>query len=113
MRLMSETLTSVWGPLSEPIHTEPLPEGRPAFRDNAYLGFWDRGGEVVGAFHVSTSPNAEGRRAALSPAAGGRGAAGVRPPPARPVPPASRGVGPERPGRGGRPGRAGTAGGGP
>ena len=72
MRLMSETLTSVWGPLSEPIHTEPLPKGRPAFRDNAYLGFWDRGGEVVGAFHVSTSPNAEGRRARLSLAAGGR-----------------------------------------
>jgi hypothetical protein len=49
-----------------------VPDGRPAFRDNAYLGFWDGGGEVIGAFHVSTSPNAEGRRARISLAAGGR-----------------------------------------
>lgn len=72
MRGMDDTLTSVWGPLSEPIHTAPLPEGRPAFRDNAYLGFWDRSGEVLGAFHVSTSPNAEGRRARFSLSVGGR-----------------------------------------
>ena len=60
---MSDHLASAWGPLSEPIHTDPLPAGRPAFRDNAFLGFWDAGGDVFGAFHVSTSPNAEGRRA--------------------------------------------------
>jgi len=69
---MHETLTSVWGPLSEPIHTDPLPEGRPAFRDNAFLGFWDGSGDVFGAFHTSTSPNAEGRRARFSLSAGGR-----------------------------------------
>ncbi len=69
---MSETDASAWGPLSEPIHTDPLPEGRPAFRDNAFLGFWDRSGDVLGAFHVSTSPNAEGRRARFSLSVGGR-----------------------------------------
>jgi hypothetical protein len=70
---MSETMTSVWGPLAEPIHSDPLPADRPPFRDNAYMAFWDRSGEVYGAFHVSTSPNAEGRRARLSLAApGGR-----------------------------------------
>src|SRR5437016_5702647 len=68
---MGETITSTWGPLAEPIHTEPLPAGRPPFRDNAYLAFWDRAGEVQGVFHVSTSPNAEGRRARFSLAAGG------------------------------------------
>jgi hypothetical protein len=76
---MSETLTSVWGPLSEPIHTDPLPGGRPAFRDNAFLGFWDRSGEAFGAFHVSTSPNAEGRRARFSLSAGGRSTEIVEP----------------------------------
>jgi hypothetical protein len=69
---MRDTLTSIWGALAEPIHTEPLPAGRPPFRDNAYLGFWDRSGEVYGAFHGSTSPNAEGRRARISLAAAGR-----------------------------------------
>jgi hypothetical protein len=58
--------TLLWGPLSEPIHAGPLPEGRPPFRDNAYLAFWDAEQAVYGAFHVSTSPNAEGRRARLS-----------------------------------------------
>jgi hypothetical protein len=72
MPVMSNLLNSAWGPLAEPIHTEPLPEGRPAFRDNAFLGFWDRSGEVFGAFHVSTSPNAEGRRARFSLSVGGR-----------------------------------------
>ena len=76
---MIDTLASVWGPLAEPIHTEPLPPGRPAFRDNAYLGFWDGGGEVIGAFHVSTSPNAEGRRARISLAVGGRAVELVEP----------------------------------
>jgi hypothetical protein len=76
---MRDTLASPWGPLAEPIHTEPLPAGRPAFRDNAYLGFWDRGGEVIGAFHVSTSPNAEGRRARFSLAAAGRSVEVVEP----------------------------------
>ena len=72
MRGMSDHLASAWGPLSEPIHTDSLPAGRPAFRDNAFLGFWDAGGDVFGAFHVSTSPNAEGRRARFSVSVGGR-----------------------------------------
>ena len=76
---MRETLTSVWGPLSEPIHTDPLPEDRPAFRDNAFLGFWDPAGEVFGTFHGSTSPNAEGRRARFSLSAGGRSVEIVEP----------------------------------
>ena len=67
---MSVTSTSVWGPLAEPIHTDPLPAGRPPFRDNAYLAFWDRVGDVFGVFHGSTSPNAEGRRARISLSAG-------------------------------------------
>jgi hypothetical protein len=69
---MSDARTSVWGSLAEPVHTEPLPEGRPAFRDNAFLGFWDTERRVLGAFHVSTSPNAEGRRARFSLAVAGR-----------------------------------------
>src|SRR2546429_194022 len=48
MRLMSETLTSVWGPLSEPIHTEPLPEGRPAFRDHAWCSLGGRAVTIDG-----------------------------------------------------------------
>ena len=72
MRGMSDVRTSVWGSLAEPIHTEALPEGRPAFRDNAFLGFWDTERAVVGAFHVSTSPNAEGRRARFSVSVAGR-----------------------------------------
>ncbi|HEY3240956.1 MAG TPA: hypothetical protein VGL92_15415 [Acidimicrobiia bacterium] len=74
-----ETLTSVWGPLSEPLHTGPIPEGRPAFRDNAYLAFWDPDREVFGAFHVSTSPNAEGRRARISLSAAGTAVEVVEP----------------------------------
>jgi hypothetical protein len=76
---MSEILTSTWGLLAEPIHTAPLPEGRPAFRENAFLGIWDRGGEAFGVFHVSTSPNAEGRRARFSLSVGGRSTEIVEP----------------------------------
>jgi hypothetical protein len=43
-----------------------VPEGRPAWKDNAYIAFWDPASEVFGAAHVSTSPNAEGRRARFS-----------------------------------------------
>ena len=68
---MSETVTSRWGPLSEPVHLDPIPKGGPAFRDNAFLGFWDAERKTFGAFHVSTSPNAEGRRARISLSVGG------------------------------------------
>jgi hypothetical protein len=49
-----------------------VPEGRPAWKDNAYLAFWDPSSEVFGAAHVSTSPNAEGRRARFSISINGR-----------------------------------------
>jgi hypothetical protein len=58
-------------PLNEPIHG-PVPEGRPPWRDNAYVCFWDPRHDLVGVLHVSTSPNAEGRRARFSLSVGGR-----------------------------------------
>ncbi|MCA1842252.1 MAG: hypothetical protein LC792_03500 [Actinobacteria bacterium] len=76
---MGETLNSVWGSLAESIHSEPLPAGCPAFRDNAFLGFWDTDHAVVGAFHVSTSPNAGGRRARFSLSVAGRSTEVVEP----------------------------------
>lgn len=54
-----------WGLLSEPIHDDIAPHA-PPWRDNAYLCFWDADSDVFGALHVSTSPNAEGRRSRLS-----------------------------------------------
>lgn len=62
---------SDWGPLSQPI-THEVPDGAPPWRDNAYIIFWDQTSRLVGTLHVSTSPNAEGRRARLSLQAGGR-----------------------------------------
>jgi hypothetical protein len=55
----------------EPIHW-PVPDGRPAWKDDAYLAFWDPANHVFGAAHVSTSPNAEGRRARFSISVNGR-----------------------------------------
>lgn len=40
---------------------EPWP-----WRDNAFLAFWSTDADVLGVVHVSTSPNAEGRRARAS-----------------------------------------------
>jgi hypothetical protein len=57
--------TTEWGPLSEPIHHD-VPAGALPYRDNAFLSFWDPQREVFGTLHVSTSPNAEGRRARFS-----------------------------------------------
>jgi len=54
-----------WGSLVEPIHHD-VPAGAPPWRDNAYLCFWDPAADLYGALHVSTSPNAEGRRSRLS-----------------------------------------------
>jgi hypothetical protein len=54
----------------------PIREDKPdapfAWRDNAYLGFWDATNDVYGSVHVSTSPNAEGRRARASVSVRGR-----------------------------------------
>lgn len=62
---MSAVKQIQWGPLSEPVHQEVEP-GAPPWRDNAFLSFWDPERGVFGTLHVSTSPNAEGRRARLS-----------------------------------------------
>lgn len=67
----TDTTGTSWGPLSEPIHG-PVPDGRPPWKDNAYLAFWDAKADAFGVFHFSTSPNAEGRRARVSLQAAGR-----------------------------------------
>jgi len=55
---------AVW-PLAQPIRTDD-PAGPSPWRDNAFLSFWDPIREIFGTLHVSTSPNAGGRRARLS-----------------------------------------------
>lgn len=45
----------------EDVPPEPWP-----WRDNAFVAFWSPGSDVVGVVHLSTSPNAEGRRARAS-----------------------------------------------
>lgn len=60
-----------WGPLSQPIDPQ-VRDDSPPWRDNAFLTFWDPAAGVHGTLHTSTSPNAEGRRARLSVAHGGR-----------------------------------------
>jgi hypothetical protein len=62
---------SDWGALAEPLHGA-VPEGRPPYRDNAWLAFWSHDSSVLGVAHFSTSPNAEGRRARLSISVDGR-----------------------------------------
>jgi hypothetical protein len=53
-------------PLSQPIHRLTLLPGSPPWRDNAFLLFWDPKADIYGSAHVTTSPNAEGRRARFS-----------------------------------------------
>jgi hypothetical protein len=67
---MTTVQATDWGPLSEPIHND-VPDGAPPWRDNAFLSFWDPDRKLFGTLHVSTSPNAEGRRSRLSVLAGG------------------------------------------
>lgn len=69
--MTSRTADSVWGILSTPLHAE-VPLGRPAWKDNAYLAFWAAANDVFGVVHVSTSPNAAGRRARFSLSVRGR-----------------------------------------
>jgi len=52
-------------PLNQPI-TLTVPEGRPPWRDNAYVCFWDADRDLLGVLHVSNSANGEGRRARFS-----------------------------------------------
>lgn len=68
---MSQTTDTMWGPLAEPVHG-PVPDGRPPWKDNAFLTFWEPENHVFGNVHVSTSPNAEGRRARITAYVGGR-----------------------------------------
>jgi hypothetical protein len=56
---------SSFAPLLTPIHG-PVPEGHPPWKDNAFLAFWDVNNDLFGSVHVSTSPNAWGRRARFS-----------------------------------------------
>lgn len=81
---MSILSTDEWGSLSYPVHAqipasvEPLIGSAP-WRDNAYLAFWDTAKELFGVAHVSTSPNAEGRRARFSVVVAGRAVEVVEP----------------------------------
>jgi hypothetical protein len=68
---MTTVQSAEWGPLAEPIHNDAQTATRP-WRDNAFLSFWDPERDVFGTLHVSTSPNAEGRRARISVQAGGK-----------------------------------------
>jgi hypothetical protein len=70
---MTETATS-WGQLAHPIRTEPVADDAPPWKDNSYLAFWDPDRGVNGVVHVSTSPNAAGRRARASLQIGGASA---------------------------------------
>lgn len=63
------THTAPW-PLAQPIRTHD-PGGPSPWRDNAFLSFWDPARDVCGTLHVSTSPNAGGRRSRLSLSIGG------------------------------------------
>lgn len=67
---MTET-TVQWGPLAHPIRSEPVADDAPPWKDNSYLAFWDPERGVNGVVHVSTSPNAAGRRARASLQVGG------------------------------------------
>lgn len=69
-------------PLNQPI-TRSVPEGRPPWRDNAYVCFWDSSRDILGVLHVSTSANGEGRRARFSLSVGGRTVEVVETPHAR------------------------------
>jgi hypothetical protein len=62
-----------WGPLAEPVHGDrPIRPGDPPWRENAWLAFYDRPQGVYSVTHLTTSPNAGGRRARCSLVADGR-----------------------------------------
>jgi hypothetical protein len=61
-----------WGLLAEPLHHGAAADGDPPWRENAFLSFWAPGERAAAVIHVSTSPNAEGRRARASVTARGR-----------------------------------------
>jgi hypothetical protein len=59
-------MSALLSPLARPIHTEVAGDIESAWKDNAYLSFWDPSQRLFGTVHVSTSFNAEGRRARAS-----------------------------------------------
>lgn len=67
---MTKPVATEWGPLTFPIRTDHPGPGKPPWKDNAYLAFWDEANGVNGVVHASTSPNAEGRRLRASIAIG-------------------------------------------
>lgn len=70
---MSSSATDTWGPLATATHdVVPEGDGKAAWKDNAYVSFWDEERDTFGTLHVSTSPNAEGRRARLSLSVAGK-----------------------------------------
>ena len=69
---MTSTMTTDWGDLAHPVRDDDPGEGLPVWKDNAYLCFWDAVTGAHGVIHVSTSPNAEGRRARASLSVNGR-----------------------------------------
>jgi hypothetical protein len=69
----SSTAEKIWGPLAHPLHDAvPHGDGKAAWKDNAYIAFWDLDQAAFGSLHMSTSPNAEGRRARFSLSVSGR-----------------------------------------
>jgi len=50
-----------WGPLATPVHVHGPFAGDAAWRENAFLSFFDDERGVCGAIHCSVSPNAPGR----------------------------------------------------
>lgn len=74
---MTETATTEatardWGDLAHPIRADKPGDEMPAWKDNAFICFWDQSHGAYGVVHVSTSPNAEGRRARASLSVNGR-----------------------------------------
>jgi hypothetical protein len=68
--------------LAHPIRTDHPGEGKPPWKDNAYLAFWDPASGVNGVVHASTSPNASGRRVRASVSIGAAVAELAEDPPA-------------------------------
>lgn len=60
-----QTLETDWGSIGALPHPNAAGPDDPVYRDNAFLAFWALGADepVYGEFHVSTSPNSDGRRA--------------------------------------------------
>lgn len=69
---MTRTQIHDWGELAHQIRQDHPGTDKPPWKDNAYVCFWDPSTAVYGIVHVSTSPNAEGRRARASFSVNGR-----------------------------------------